>query len=237
MGKNSESVTGDAKSHLLDLLTRSGESVVAEFSQIKFNIDFLDKQNNRFAPSAIALLEAGDSEERETALDVLRTWVTDDYYVPVARTSASAENDRFGTKHNESSYILEQVIREKSHERILSRVPDELMTLNMSKHYFGDQLILKHRASMRPDLFTASNEEIDRYYHPLIIVTSLFDPRNDEERFFREAPEFIEWAAASEDMHSALSSALHIQSINPATIQAIMGMRAETSVPLYDGLL
>jgi hypothetical protein len=236
MGKNSDPSTGDAKTHLLDLLTRSGDSVT-EFSQINFNLDYLDKMNGSFVPSAITLLETGSLEERKMANDVLRTWVADGNQVPAARHSANAANKGLGTQHDESSYILEQVIREKSHERIFPSFPNYFTDLKISKCYAGDKLILRNRADLRPNIFEAGDNEIDHYYHPLIVTAAIFDPSNDEERFFREAPSFFEWVAASENMNDMLSGALQTKSINPDTILAIMGMRVETSVPLYDGLI
>jgi hypothetical protein len=59
----------------------------------------------------------------------------------------------------------------------------------------------------------------------------------DEDRFIMEAPGFITWAAAHENMIPVLSLALQTNSIDPDTIKAISGMRMETSVPLHDGLL
>lgn len=236
MGKNSETDTGDAKSHLLDSLTRSRDSVT-EFSRIEFNISYLETINRIFVPFANTLIETGSYEERQSANYTLRMWVADDIRVPAARNSANAANIELGTKHDEVTYILDEVIREKSHERIVPSFPDGLNALTASPYYFGDKIILKDRAYIRPNLLEASNEEIDRYYHPLMIVTAIFDPRNDEERFLREAPDFIAWASAAEDMHAALSGALQTGSLNPDTIQAIISMRGETSVPLHEGLL
>jgi hypothetical protein len=102
-----------AKVHLLNTLTRKTESIAA-FSRIRFNLDYVDRISDTFIDSAMSLIDTGHPDERETASDFLRIWIGDDQGVPAAHNSADDFNKEFGTSFNAATYILDEVIRQKS---------------------------------------------------------------------------------------------------------------------------
>lgn len=236
MGTTAEPSKDAAKRHLLDVLTRQTDSIT-EFSRIEFNLDYVDRLSETFIDSAVKLVDTGHPDEREAAADYLRLWISDDKGVPAAHNSSDDFNESLGTNFNAASYILDEVNRRTSNERLMIISPDGDLIRAREMSYLGDKLILENQASLRPDLLDASKYEIDRYYHPMMVASVVADPKKAEDRFVAEAPGFITWAAAQEDMIPLLSLALKLNSIDPETLEAIKGMRSVTAVPLYDGLL
>jgi hypothetical protein len=225
-----------ANENLLSKL-RTEYDTFAEKSRMVHNLNYLEEGSPGFIGIATDLIDTCHPDARESTISILRSWVTDDPNVPAAYQNAVGLNTKYGTSYNEARYVLEDTIRTKSTAEIFASSDKIPNFRTRGQKLVADILIIKNYPEIRPDLLDASKDEIDRYFHPLVVAASIVGPRENEDRFVREVRGFITWAATQEDMPEALSSALFTNSIDPDTIRAIMGMRTETSVPLYDGLL
>jgi hypothetical protein len=225
-----------AKEDLLSRLRREYDTF-AEKSRMVHNLNYLEDISPGFIGIATDLIDTCHPDAREATVSVLRSWACDDPNVPSAYKNAVDLNMKYGTSYNEAHYILEDVIRTKSTAEVFASSDKIPNFRTRGQKLVADILIIKNYPEIRPDLLDASKDEIERYFHPLVVAASIVIPRENEDRFVREVRTFITWAASQEDMPKALASALFTNSIDPDTIRAIMGMRTETSVPLYDGLL
>lgn len=225
-----------AKEDLLSKLSTDYDTF-PEHSRMVHNLDYLEEISPGFIAIATDIIDSCHPEVREDTVGTLRSWVSDDHNTPSAYKSAVGLNMKYGTSYNEARYILEDTIRAKSAAGIFVSSGKIPKFRTRGKKLVADILVIKDCSEIRPDLLDASDDETDRYFHPLIVAAHIFDPRENEDRFVHRARTFITWAASQEDMPEALSSALQANSIDPHAIRAIIGMRAKTAVPLYDGLL
>jgi len=229
---------GTAKEELLDKL-RTDRSTHAEVSRMVHNIYYLSQISPSFTTLASNLIDTSHAAERAAVIASLRAWISDDRNVPAAYNSTEKFNNKCGTNYDEARYILEDAIRIASIERI-SAFADKLppfLALAYGYHNVSDAIIIRSNHEIRPDLLAASKEQLDRYYHPLVIASHIAKPYEDEERFVSEVPAFIAWAAAQENMAEPLVNALSTKSIVPHTIEDIINLREETNPALHDGLI
>lgn len=225
-----------AKENLLNKL-RTRYDTFTDGSHMVHNLDFLEEINPGFVATATNLIDTCNFDQREATVGNLRSWISDGPNVPAAYQNAEGLNNQYGTSYDEARYILEEAIKTKSMEGIFASSDKIPKFRTRGQKLVADILVIQHFPEIRPDLLSASTDEIDRYCHPLVVAASITLPRINEDRFVREGSIFIAWAAGQEEMPEALASALITNSTDPDTITALMGMRMETAMPLHDGLI
>lgn len=225
-----------ANENLLSKL-RTEYDTFAEKSRMIHNLNYLEEISPGFIGIATVLIDTCHPDARESTVGILRSWVTDDPNVPAAYQNAVGLNTKYGTSYNEARYVLEDTIRTKSTAEIFASSDKIPKFRTRGQKLVADILIIKNYPEIRPDLLDASKDEIDRYFHPLVVAASIIGPRENEGRFVSEVRTFITWAAGQEDMPEALASALITNSTDPDTITVLMGMRVETAMSLHNGLI
>lgn len=199
------------------------------------NVHALDVIDPNFSRLADKLLSSGDSAIGE----ILLFWLDHSHRLEVARGEADSIAKKVDYPYTVATYVLYDAVRKSSVERLkqLRRQWNEWTTGSYTMADY--QFLISSGVLPLPNLETASDDDFDRYYHPMVVAASLYTPKDDDYAldFVANTEAFIQWAAAFPDMHEALNSAYLTGSIDPDTITAYMKIREDVTFPLRNGAL
>lgn len=210
-----------------------------DHNTIRNNILALQDLDNRFITRAMELAETGDYG----TLSRLHAYLDDPPGLTDTATAAYSVNEQFGTNHNAATLVMEVVARMHSLRKLMPlttrrKIMPSDITIGTSR---GDRLIMKIDPDLRPYMFSTPLDDLDRYFHPLAVASTLLDAHNGrpdpQESFAAKAPAFIAWAGEHPEMEAVLDIALEYSTVNVQDIEALLRQTKETEPAFRSGIL
>lgn len=206
-----------------------------EHDLVRHNIMFLNAIDDRFSARAASLFVSPGTERYSNARNFMRQWLTRHPDMPQAQRESRRMNPLAGKDYNEAGIVLYDSTIAVSVTGV-SYLPE-----NPSRNIFrackeGDFYFSRDDVP-RPDLFTASTDELNRYFRSVTVAAIILGVERNIDKFCSEAPAFVTWMSTQENVDDTLATALRIGSLDIGTINAITGMQQTTPSPLHSGLI
>jgi len=194
---------------------------------LRSNITLLDGDNQSFSPIANRMLANGTVSPKWIA-----HWVYSQPKIHNVIKGAAKTSTDLGIDYNATDLILDDAMLITSLEQLGYSYEDALTAHTQAGH----ALILDSAPELRPELL-ASSDTITRYCHSLTTTISIVHPRDEWQRFLKEAPAFIAWAKDHDEITVLIEAATKARSLNRAAIESLMPMISSTQSALRTGLL